>query len=72
MSAVTNLVHRVRHLLWVVRVLVGAGMLAPMRPDKYVRFGLVVRRQGTTPMTGISLSAVRRPQGSRWSTSAAH
>ncbi len=57
------LLDRVRHLVWVVRVLVTAGMLAPMRPDRYLRMGLVVRRQGTTPMTGIGLSAVRRPNG---------
>ena len=58
-----SLVQRVRHLLWVVRVLVRAGMLAPMRPDKYLRQWAVIRRQGTTPMTGIGLSAVRRPNG---------
>ena len=58
-----TLLQRVRHLVWVVRILVTAGLVAPMRPDKYVRMGLVVRRQGTTPMTGIGLSAVRRPKG---------
>jgi len=60
---VLTLLQRVRHLVWVVRILVTAGLVAPMRPDKYVRMGLVVRRQGTTPMTGIGLSAVRRPKG---------
>ena len=49
----------------VVGTLGRAGMLAPMRPDKYVRMGLVVRRQGATPMTGIGLSAVRRPRRDR-------
>src|SRR5687768_5943024 len=34
-----------------------------MRPDKYLRPVLVVRRQGATPMTGIRLYAVRRPDG---------
>ena len=63
MTGMRALVGRVRRLVWVVDVLVRAGMVAPMRPDKYVRLGLVVRRQGTSPMTGISLSAVRRPHG---------
>ncbi len=58
-----TVVRRIRHLLWLVRVLLTAGLVAPMRPDKYLRLWLVVRRQGTTPMTGIGLSAVRRPQG---------
>ena len=49
MSTVTSLVAAVRRLLFVVATLVRAGMIAPMRPDKYVRLGLVVRRQGTTP-----------------------
>ena len=57
------LVRRIRRLAWVVGVLVRAGMLAPLRPDKYLRMAAVIRRQGTTPMTGIGLSAARRPQG---------
>jgi fatty-acyl-CoA synthase len=37
-------------------------MIAPLRPDKYLRMGMVIRRQGVTAMTGISLAAVRRPR----------
>ncbi|NMN97041.1 bile acid CoA ligase [Nocardiaceae bacterium YC2-7] len=50
-------------LVWIVRVLVSSRMLAPLRPDKYLRMGMAIRRQGVTPMTGISLSAARRPDG---------
>ncbi len=53
----------IRRLLFVMVTLVRAGMVALLRPDKYVRMGLVIRRQGATPMTGIGLSAVRRPRG---------
>ena len=50
-------------LLWTVRVLVRSGLIAPMRPDKYFRQAAVIRQQGTNAMTGIALSAVRRPRG---------
>jgi acyl-CoA synthetase (AMP-forming)/AMP-acid ligase II len=44
-----------------VRTLVRAGLVAPQRPDKYLRTLAVVRRQGVTALTGIGLSAVRCP-----------
>jgi fatty-acyl-CoA synthase len=47
---------------WLVRTLSRAGLVAPQRPDKYVRSLGVVRRHGVTALTGIGLSAVRRPQ----------
>ena len=53
----------IRHGLWVFAMLVRSGMIAPLRPDKYLRMGLVVRRQGVTPTTGMSLAAARRPHG---------
>jgi acyl-CoA synthetase (AMP-forming)/AMP-acid ligase II len=49
-------------LLWTFRVLVRSGLIAPMRPDKYLRQAAVIRQQGTNAMTGIALSAVRRPR----------
>ena len=52
----------VARLLWTLRVLVSSGMIAAMRPDKYLRQAAVIRRQGTNAMTGISLSAVRSPK----------
>jgi acyl-CoA synthetase (AMP-forming)/AMP-acid ligase II len=58
-----RLVAALRRLVFVVTTLARAGMIAPMRPDKYLRLGLVVRRHGATPMAGIGLAAVRRPRG---------
>ena len=55
--------HRIARLPWLVRTLVRAGLVAPQRPDKYLRSLAVVRRQGVTALTGIGLSAVRRPHG---------
>jgi acyl-CoA synthetase (AMP-forming)/AMP-acid ligase II len=49
-------------LLWTFRVLVRSGLIAPMRPDKYLRQAAVIRQQGTNAMTGIALSAMRRPR----------
>jgi acyl-CoA synthetase (AMP-forming)/AMP-acid ligase II len=46
---------------WLVRTLLRAGLVAPQRPDKYLRSLGVVRRHGVTALTGIGLSAVRRP-----------
>ncbi|HEX5860531.1 MAG TPA: AMP-binding protein [Nocardioides sp.] len=54
---------RIARPWWVVRTLARAGLVAPQRPDRYLRSLGVVRRQGVTPLTGIALSAVRRPQG---------
>ena len=51
------------HFWWVLRTLVRAGMLAPLRPDKYLRMGLAVRRYGVIPTLGLSLAAARRPDG---------
>ena len=58
-----SLVRRLGRLWWLVRTLTSSGMIAPLRPDKYLRMAAVIRRQGVTAMTGISLSAVRRPHG---------
>jgi fatty-acyl-CoA synthase len=58
-----SLVRRLLTSLWVFRVLVRAGMIPLMRPDKYVRQGLAIRRHGAGPLSGLSLSAVRSPGG---------
>lgn len=49
------------HQRWLGSTLVRAGLVAPLRPDKYLRMAQVIRRQGVTAMTGIGLSAARRP-----------
>ncbi|MBJ8345778.1 AMP-binding protein [Antrihabitans sp. YC2-6] len=54
---------RLGRLVWTVRVLARSGMLAPLRPDKYVRMIAAIRRDGVTPLAGISLSAARNPGG---------
>jgi acyl-CoA synthetase (AMP-forming)/AMP-acid ligase II len=58
-----NIFRNVRHWWWLVRTLLRAGLVAPMRPDKYVRVARVIRRQGVTAMTGIGLAAARNPRG---------
>jgi fatty-acyl-CoA synthase len=63
MTALRRSLTRLGRLLATVRVLVASGMIAPLRPDKYLRMWAVIRRQGVTPMTGVSLAAARRPQG---------
>ncbi|MET0998532.1 MAG: AMP-binding protein [Marmoricola sp.] len=62
MTGVRGALGAVRRMLWTFRMLVASGMIAPMRPDKYLRQVLVIRRQGKNAMTGISLSAVRSPK----------
>ncbi len=52
---------RLRRLWQVLRVLVGSGMIAPLRPDRYIRMGLAVRRYGINPTTGFGLAAARAP-----------
>ena len=52
-----------RRLGWLVRTLVRAGMLAPLRPDKYLRMGRAARRYGVMPTLGLTLAAIRRPHG---------
>jgi acyl-CoA synthetase (AMP-forming)/AMP-acid ligase II len=62
MSSVSRLLRSLQRLLTTLRVLVGSGMIAPMRPDKYLRQALVVRRHGANAMSGIGLSAARAPK----------
>ena len=54
---------KLAHARWRTGTLARAGLIAPLRPDKYVRMGQVFRRYGVTPTTGLSLAAVRRPHG---------
>lgn len=56
-------VKRLGRQLWVVKMLVVSGMIAPLRPDKYLRMWAVIRRQGVTATTGFSLAAARSPKG---------
>ncbi len=62
MSRITGLLRSLQRLLTTLRVLVRSGMVAPMRPDKYLRQALVIRRHGANAMSGIGLSAARAPR----------
>ncbi len=44
-----------------LRVLLEAGIVTPMRPDKLLAVGSVLRAWGASPAAGIAASAVRRP-----------
>ena len=44
-----------------VRVLAGAGVVRPVRPDKLVGMGLALARFGPTPAAGYAVSALRHP-----------
>lgn len=57
-AAVAEAARRVQPL----RTVVDSGLLAPMRPDKYVQMAAVFRR-GVSATIGISLASVRSPQG---------
>ena len=61
MNTVSKAQGRLAHQRWLGSTLVRAGLVAPLRPDKYLRMAQVIRRQGVTAMTGIGLSAARRP-----------
>ncbi len=61
MTRVRALLQALRRMLWTARILIGSGMIAPMRPDKYLRQSAVIRQQGANAMTGIGLSAARSP-----------
>lgn len=63
MNRLHPLIAALRRGLWIFTVLVRSGMIAPMRPDKYVRQGLAMRRYGVNPLSGLGLSAVRSPHG---------
>ncbi len=43
-----------------LRVLVGAGVIAPVRPDKLIKVGGTVTRWGASPAAGITASAILR------------
>jgi acyl-CoA synthetase (AMP-forming)/AMP-acid ligase II len=58
---VHELLSRIRTAAWVALTLVRCGMVAPLRPDRYLRMVLALRRYGANPMTSVSLAAARAP-----------
>jgi fatty-acyl-CoA synthase len=61
MNAASRVAQQLRLQLWALRIVLRAGMFGLMRPDKYLRQALVVRRYGKNPLVGLSLSAIRTP-----------
>jgi fatty-acyl-CoA synthase len=52
---------RLRGAVAFIGTLQQAGLIAPMRPDRYVRMGLAVRREGMSAATGFAIAAQRCP-----------
>jgi acyl-CoA synthetase (AMP-forming)/AMP-acid ligase II len=52
---------RLRQEAGFVGTLYRAGVIAPMRPDRYVRMGAAVRREGMTVASGFAIAAQRCP-----------
>lgn len=52
---------RIRHSARVVKTLVGAGLIAPTRPDRLARAGQSLLRWGTTSAGAIAVAAARTP-----------
>ena len=48
-------------LLGLLGTMVRAGIIAPLRPDKYLRIAAVVRREGLSVTSGFAMSAQRCP-----------
>lgn len=44
-----------------VRVAIRAGLVAPMRPDRYLRMASAIRRGGISAVSGFALAAARCP-----------
>jgi acyl-CoA synthetase (AMP-forming)/AMP-acid ligase II len=44
-----------------LQTLLRARLIAPMRPDRYLRMGAAMRREGTTPTLGFAAAAQRCP-----------
>ncbi|HEY2714961.1 MAG TPA: AMP-binding protein [Solirubrobacterales bacterium] len=47
--------------LFELKVLHGAGVVAPMRPDKLVRAGSTFVRWGASPATGVTIASIEHP-----------
>ena len=64
-TTVLALLRRLRQALWVATVLLRSGMIAPLRPDKYLRMAAAGRRYGANPLVGFSLAAATGPARGR-------
>ncbi|MUL64583.1 acyl-CoA synthetase [Mycobacterium sp. CBMA 234] len=57
----TNGLDRLRDIGGMIAALRDAGLLAPLRPDKYVRMAAAVRRERRSLVSGFAMSAQRCP-----------
>ena len=55
------IVERLSQTAGLVGTLYRAGVIAPLRPDRYVRMGVAVRRAGMSAATGFAIAAQRCP-----------
>ncbi|MDT5096692.1 MAG: hypothetical protein QOC76_429, partial [Mycobacterium sp.] len=55
------ILERFNQSVGIVSTLARAGVLAPMRPDRYVRMAAAVRREGMTVASGFAIAAQRCP-----------
>ena len=61
MPTAAQITARIDKITGLLSVVTRAGLVAPMRPDKFVRIAAAVRREGTTSTVGIAMSAQRCP-----------
>jgi acyl-CoA synthetase (AMP-forming)/AMP-acid ligase II len=55
------MLERVNQIAGVIATLYRAGVVAPLRPDRYVRMGAAVRRAGVNATSGFAIAAQRCP-----------
>jgi acyl-CoA synthetase (AMP-forming)/AMP-acid ligase II len=53
---------RVTDTIGLLQTLLRARLIAPMRPDRYLRMAAAMRREGTTPTAGFAAAAQRCPE----------
>ncbi|HYG93888.1 MAG TPA: AMP-binding protein [Nocardioides sp.] len=63
MTSKPSLLTALKTQAWSTRQLLRSGMIAPMRPDKYVGMARILRRYGPHATSGFALAANRDPDG---------
>src|ERR1700710_746693 len=56
-----TILERLNRTAGVVSTLARARVIAPLRPDRYLRIGVAVRREGMTVASGFAIAAQRCP-----------
>ncbi len=62
-SETKGLLGKAAYQLGGVKILAGAGVVRPIRPDKLARIGNALRRWGRSPAAGFISGAIRNPEG---------